>query len=674
MKPGAVVTLEPQLEQLAVNTIRFLAADAVEKAKSGHPGMPMGMADIAFVLWTRFLRYQPQDPEWPDRDRFVLSNGHGSMLLYAMLHLAGYDMPMEELQRFRQWGSRTPGHPEYGLAPGIESTTGPLGQGFGNGVGMALGAKMMAARFNTSDFSPVTHRVFALVSDGDLMEGVSHEAASFAGHLRLGNLVYLYDDNHITIEGDTSLAYSDDAQRRFQGYGWHTQAIDGHDRAAVAAAIEAALGEGDRPSLICCRTHIGYGAPHKQDTAAAHGEALGDDELNAAKRALGWPEEPRFLVPPEVRELFRRRAAQLEPDHDSWQAGFRRWAERHPDLADRWHAHREKRVPADLYERLLAAAPRGSDATRAHGSRVLQAAAEAVPALVGGAADLDPSTKTRIQSAPSIAPGRFEGRTFHFGVREHGMGAILNGLALYGGFIPYGSTFLIFSDYMRPPMRLAALSEQQVIYVFTHDSVFLGEDGPTHQSIEQLGGLRAVPHLVVVRPADGPECAAAWSLALGRRKAPTAIALTRQKTAAIERPPNFDWSLLLRGGYLLAEAPSGTPRAVLIANGSELGVAMGARQLLDAGGIVVRVVSMPAPQIFLEQEPAYRDSVLPPGVPRVAIEAGAPDYWYRFVGPEGMVLGLQRFGASAPWQVIAEKLGYTPEAVAGRVRDWLARS
>ncbi len=503
------------------------------------------------------------------------------------------------------------------------------------------------------------------------MEGVSHEAASFAGHLRLGNLIYLYDDNHISIEGDTALTYSDDVPRRFQAYGWQAFAVDGHDRAAVAAALEQAVAQQERPTLICCRTHIGYGAPRKQDTAHAHGEPLGEEELNAAKQALGWPLEPRFRVPDEVRALFRRRAEELRAEYDAWQAGFRHWAERHPDLAARWREHMEARVPEDLFERLLAAAPREGDATRSLGSKVLQAAAAAVPALVGGSADLDPSTKTRIQSAPSVAPGRFEGRTFHFGVREHGMGAVLNGIALHGGFIPYGSTFLIFSDYMRPPVRLAALAEQQVIYVFTHDSVFLGEDGPTHQPVEQLSGLRAVPHLLVVRPADGPECAAAWTLALRRRRAPTALALTRQKLPALPRADGFDWSLMLRGGYVLAEA-SPRPRVVLVATGSEVALALEARERLGKGGVPARVVSMLAPQLFLEQDAAYRDAVLPPGVPRVAVEAGVPDYWYQVVGREGLVIGLQRFGASAPYTVIAEKLGFTPEAVAERVRAWLA--
>jgi transketolase len=663
---------DPQLEQLAVNTIRFLAADAVEQAKSGHPGMPMGMADLAFVLWTRFLRYNPSDPGWPGRDRFVLSNGHGSMLLYAMLHLAGYDLPMEELKRFRQWGSRTPGHPEYRVAPGVETTTGPLGQGFGNGVGMALAAKLLAARVNTLDFSPVAHRIFGFVSDGDLMEGVSHEAASLAGHLRLGNLIYLYDDNHVSIEGDTAITYSDDVQRRFQAYGWHTLAVDGHDRAAVGVALESALAQHERPSLIACRTHIGYGAPRKQDTASAHGEPLGQEELAAAKRALGWPEEPRFRVPEEVYRLFRRRAEELRADYQDWQQGLRRWSERNPERAGLWRAHLERRLPADLFARLLESAPPTGEATRMLASQVLQKAADLVPALVGGSADLDPSTKTRIQAAPTVGPGRFEGRTFHFGVREHGMGVVLNGLALHGGFIPYGSTFLVFADYMRPPMRLAALSGLQVIYVFTHDSLFLGEDGPTHQPVEQLTNLRAVPRLLVVRPADGPECAAAWTLALERREAPTAIVLSRQKVAAIERAPDFDGHLLLRGGYVLREA-SGAPRLVLIATGSEVGTVLGARELLEAEGTPARVVSMPAPQLFLEQDAPYRDAVLPPGVPRAAVEAGVPDYWYRFVGPEGLVIGVERFGASAPWPVIAEKLGFTPAAVAARAKDWLRR-
>src|SRR6266571_5907887 len=471
--PGRAIEEATSLDRLAANTIRFLAVDAVEQAKSGHPGTPMVLADAVYVLWTRFLRYQPRDPAWPDRDRFVLSAGHASMLLYALLHLAGFDLPLEELRRFRQLGSRTPGHPERGLTPGVETTTGPLGQGFGNGVGLAVAAKMLAARFNREDFAPVTWRVFGIVSDGDLMEGVASEAASLAGHWGLGNLVYLYDDNHITIEGDMALAFGEDVARRFEAYGWQVERADPYDHAAVAAALERAVAEAARPSLVIVRSHIGYGAPRKQDTREAHGEPLGTEEAQAAKRALGWPESPAFLVPEEVRERFARRAAELEPVQRAWRSGLEGWRRRHPDLAQLWDAHHATPIPPDLFERLIAAAPAGAGATRAHGNIVLQTAAALVPALAGGSADLEPSTRTRISSSPSIARGEFAGRNFHFGIREHGMSAILNGLALSGGVIPYGSSFLIFSDYARPAIRLAALMRLPVIWVFTHDSVFL---------------------------------------------------------------------------------------------------------------------------------------------------------------------------------------------------------
>ena len=664
---------DPALEQTAVNTIRFLAADAVENAKSGHPGMPMGMADVAFVLWTRFLRYQPHDPEWADRDRFVLSAGHGSMLLYAMLHLAGYDLSMDEIHRFRQLGSRTPGHPELGMAPGIETTTGPLGQGFGNGVGMALAGKLLAARFNRADFSPITHRVFGIVSDGDLMEGVSSEAASIAGHLGLGDLVYLYDDNHISIEGNTSLAFSEDVGKRFKAYGWHVEHTTAYDRPAVESAIARAVAETERPSLIVVRSHIGYGAPHKQDTKEAHGEPLGADELAAAKRALGWPESPSFLVPPEVRALFAARAAALKPEHDAWQAGLARWRAAHADLATRWDDHLARKVPADVYEQLVAAAPAKAGATRAHSSAVIQKAAALVPELIGGSADLDPSTKTRIQDSPSIGRKQFEGRNLHFGIREHGMAAIVNGLSL-SGFIPYGSSFLVFTDYARPSIRLSALMRRQVIWVFTHDSVFLGEDGPTHEPIEHLTALRAIPNLLVVRPADGLETAAAWGIALERRDGPTMIVLTRQNLPVIERPAGFDAGEIRRGGYVLAERgawqEAGGDRLVLIATGSETWLAAECAARLETAGIATRVVSMPAPQRFLEQDREWRERVLPHGVRRVSIEAGATDYWWRFVGEDGLRVGIDTFGESAPLASLQEHFGFTPEKLSARILRW----
>ena len=664
---SSTVTTDAALDQLCINTIRFLAADAVEKAKSGHPGMPMGMADAAYLLWTRFLRWQPQDPEWPGRDRFVLSAGHGSMLLYALLHLSGYDLPIEELQRFRQLGSRTPGHPEHGLTPGVETTTGPLGQGFGNGVGMALAARMQAARFEDADFAPFRQRVFGIVSDGDLMEGVSSEAASLAGHWGLGNLIYLYDDNHITIEGDTALAFTENVARRFEAYGWHTEHVVPYRHDELLRVLHRALGEVDRPSLIVCRSHIAYGAPKKQDSASAHGEPLGAEELAGAKRALGWPESPPFLVPPGVRERFAARAAELRPEYDAWMAGLRAWRS-DPARDRRWRDLILRERPADLFADLIAAAPTGAAATRAHGSVVLQRAAEKVPALVGGSADLEPSTKTWIKGAAAIERGKFAGRNFHFGIREHGMGAILNGLAL-SGFIPYGASFLVFTDYARPAIRLSALMKLPVIWVFTHDSVFLGEDGPTHEPIEHLTALRSIPNLRVIRPADGLETAAAWALALERVDGPTLIALTRQTLPEIERPAGFDPSALRQGGYVVSE--SSAPDALtLMATGSEVGLAVAAAARLEAAAIPVRVVSLPAPQLFLAQDGALRDRVLPPTGRRVSIEAGATDYWHRFVGPDGLAIGIDRFGESAPLAQIQEHFGFTPEKIALRIREW----
>ena len=629
------------LDQLAVNTIKMLAVDAVEKAKSGHPGMPMGAADYTYVLWTRFLRYNPQDPAWPDRDRFVLSAGHGCMLLYAMLHLAGFDMPMEEIRNFRQWGSRTPGHPEHGLAPGIETTTGPLGQGFGNAVGIALASKMLAARVNTEDFAPITHRVFTIVSDGDLMEGVASEAASIAGHLRLGNIVSIYDDNHITIEGKTDLAFSEDVGRRFEAYGWHVQRIDGHDRAAAAEALAEAVAETGRPSLIVARTHIAAGAPTKHDSAEAHGNPLGPEEATATKRALGWPEEPKFLVPDEVRERFAARAAELRPIYDAWQRGFEGWRSRHPDLAPLWDQLRPSRMlPANLASTLLESAPREAAATRAHSGKIIQKLASLVPALAGGAGDLAPSTSTLIKDSPSVAPGSFIGRNLHFGIREHAMGAIVNGMAVDGSFIPYGATFLVFSDYMRPAIRLAA--------------------------------LRAIVNLVVIRPCDGIETALAWAFAVGRRDGPTALVFTRQTVPVVERaaPPTTD--LVARGAYVLLEAGGGKPKLVIIATGSEVPLAAEARAILEKDGTPTRVVSMPSMELFLGQSDEYQTSVVPQdGTPLVVVEAGLPDCWHRIVGREGLIIGLRRYGASAPYKVIAEKLGFTGPQVAARIAAWL---
>ena len=664
---------DKELARLAVNTIKMLSVDAVEKANSGHPGLPMGAADMTFVLWSRFLRYDPAGPGWPDRDRFVLSAGHGCMLLYSLLHLAGFEVTMEDLRSFRQWGSRTPGHPERNCLPGVEVTTGPLGQGFGNAVGLALGAKMLAERVNTAEYPIIGHHVYALCSDGDLMEGVASEAASLAGHLALGNIVFLYDDNHISIDGKTEITFSEDVARRFEAYQWHVQKIDGHDHEAAARAIEAARAETTRPSIILARTHIAHGAPTKQDTAGAHGAPLGAEEVAATKRALGWPLEPAFHVPEEVRSFFADRARESRKEHDEWKRRLSAFREKEPDRGRILDGFLKREVPADIGPRLLEAAPRDAGATRAHGGKIFQKAADLVPSLVGGAADLVESTKTVVKSSTYIEAGKFSGRNIHFGIREHGMGAIVNGLAYYGSFIPYGSTFLIFSDYMRPTIRLAALSELQSIFVFTHDSVFLGEDGPTHQPIEHVASLRLMPNVHVVRPADGPETALAWAHALERRHGPTVIVLTRQNLPPLAADSPLTTDQFARGGYTVKEGSSRTPRLVLIATGSEVSTAIEARSTLESIGIPTRVVSMPCVELFEEQPETYRRDLIPMNdQTRVAVlEAGAPHAWARVAGSSALVIGLERFGASAPHKAIAENLGFTGPKVAERIKEWI---
>ncbi|MBL7074079.1 transketolase [candidate division KSB1 bacterium] len=661
----------PRLAQLAVNTIRMLAVDGVQKANSGHPGMPMGMADCAFVLWNRFLKFNPKDPIWPNRDRFVLSAGHGSMLLYALLYLSGYDVLIEDLKSFRQWGSRTPGHPEYNCLPGVETTTGPLGQGFANGVGMAIGAKMMAERFNTNGFSLLDHRIYGIVSDGDLMEGVASEAASMAGHLGLGNIIYIYDDNHITIEGDTNLSFSEDVGRRFEAYGWHTNQIDGHNHDDVASAIEKGIEVNDRPSLIIAKTHIAYGSPNMQDSEESHGAPLGVEEVLETKRNLGWPTRPNFYVPDEVRELFYCRVEELKKEYNRWQDNFRSWQKRNPKLAEQWGEMFAKRVPNSIDEELIRSIPTKPNATRVISGKILQKAAELVPSLCGGSADLAPSTKTLIEDSPSIGQGRFGGRNFHFGVREHAMGAVLNGLALYGSWIPYGSTFLVFSDYMRPSIRLAAMMGVQVIYVFTHDSIFVGEDGPTHQPVEQLAALRAIPNLTVIRPADGLEVAIAWTYALKNRSGPSALILTRQNVPTLPRPANFDPFLIQKGGYVLSEEKKEGPYIVLVATGSEVHLALESQKILEGEGCSVRVVSMPSLEIFRGQSKSYRESVIPRRNCRLAvIEAGVPHGWDGITESPILIVSLDRFGASAPLGMLVEKFGFTGEAVSEKIKAW----
>jgi len=662
------------LDQLIVNTIRALAMDGVQKAKSGHPGMPMGMADAAYVLWTRFLRHSPADPDWADRDRFLLSAGHGSMLLYSLLHLFGYDMQMEDLMQFRQWESRTPGHPEYRCAPGVETTTGPLGQGFANGVGLALAERMLAAHFNCDGEEPlVDHYVYAICSDGDIMEGISHEAAAIAGHLGLGRIIYLYDDNHITIEGSTDLAMSEDVGRRFEAYHWHVQRIDGHHRTAVAASIEAARAETQRPSIIICRTHIAKGSPNKQDTAESHGAPLGDEEVQLTKQALGFPTAPLFFLPDIVKETLAARRQELDAQAESWKQRFARWRRAHPDLAKLWDARMSGALPAGLAQRLPSFETGKAVATRNASGEILQVLSAELPALAGGSADLHPSTKTFIKNEEAVRKGAYRGRNLHFGVREHAMGGILNGMAVHGGFLPYGGTFFVFSDYMRPSVRLAALSGIQVIYVWTHDTVFVGEDGPTHEPVEHHSAIRAIPNLDVIRPADAAETTVAWMMALERTDGPTALLLTRQNVPVLDRTVLPPADMLRKGGYVMLDAED--PEIILIATGSEVHITLDAARLLSAEGRRLRVVNLGCWEVFDRQPEAYREQVLPASVTRrLAVEAASSFGWERYVGAGGAVLGIDRYGFSAPWKVIAEKLGYTPEGIADRARRLLSES
>ncbi|HWO88155.1 MAG TPA: transketolase [Gemmatimonadales bacterium] len=660
------------LDQLCINTIRALAVDAVERANSGHPGAPMALAPLAWLLFSRHLRHSPLHPRWMDRDRFVLSNGHASMLLYATLFLSGYDLSLDDLKQFRQWDSRTPGHPESHLTPGVETTTGPLGQGFANAVGMAIAEAHLAARFNRPGHEIVDHRVYGICGDGDLMEGLSHEAASLAGHLRLGKLIFFYDDNHISIDGPTELAFSEDVARRFEAYGWHVERVaDGNDLAALhAAALKAERDE--RPSLVIVRTHIGFGAPNKQDTAAAHGAPLGRDEVAAAKRAWGWEAEEPFHVPAEALEHARRCVQRGEILHQQWLERFEAYRSAHPEAAAELEAQLKGELPRGWTDALPAFGPGDSMATRAASGKVLAAIVPRVPSLLGGSADLSESNLTYVKGTQVLRAGHFDGRYIHFGVREHAMGAVMNGMALHGGLRPYGGTFLVFSDYMRPAIRLAALMGLPVIYVFTHDSIGLGEDGPTHQPIEHLAALRAIPHLITVRPADAAETAMAWRLALERDHGPTALVLTRQKVPAFDRSVLAPASGLLRGGYVLVEATGGEARVALIGSGSEVALCVAARDILQAEGVPARVVSMPSPELFATQDRGYRDSVLPPGLyARVAVEAARPFGWHQWVGDRGTVVGLDRFGASAPYERIYQELGLTAERVAAAARELL---
>jgi transketolase len=667
----------PELDQLCVNTIRALSLDAVQRAESGHPGLPLGCAPLAYVVWTRFLRHNPANPRWQGRDRFLLSAGHGSMLLYSLLHLTGYDLPLEELKNFRQWDSKTAGHPENVLTPGVEITTGPLGQGFANGVGMAMGAAHLAARFNRDGFPLVDNYVYAIVSDGDLMEGVASEAASLAGHLRLGKLIYLYDDNRVTIEGFTDLAFSEDVPKRFESYGWHTLTVeDGNDLDAIDRAIREAQSVADRPSLISVKTVIGFGMP-TQGTRKAHSDAPGAEAVRATKKALGWPEDEEFLIPEEALAHFRKAVERGERLEQEWNALVERYEQEHAETARLWRETMSGELPEGWESHLPSFENAKPVATRAASGEVINALAPHLPVLVGGSADLGPSNNTDIKDGGSFQHGSHEGRIIHFGVREHAMGATMTGMSLNGGLIPYGGTFLCFADYMKPAIRLAALSEVQVVYVFTHDSVGLGEDGPTHQPIEQLAMLRALPHLHVVRPADVHEVREAWRHAILRRKGPTALTLTRQKVPLLDRQTYAPAEGARRGAYVLAEATDAegkpvTPQLIILATGSEVSLALDARQTLQGEGTPTRVVSMPCWELFDEQTAEYRESVIPTSVAaRLGVEAGATLGWHRWVGDRGDVLGLDRFGASAPGDTALRHLGFTAENVAARARALL---
>ena len=656
------------LDVLVANTLKTLAIDAVEAANSGHPGMPMGMADAASVLWRDFLVVDPSQPGLVSRDRFVLSAGHGSMLLYGLLHLGGFPISLDDLRTFRQLHSNTPGHPEFGETVGVETTTGPLGQGIANAIGMALGQALLAARFDRPGFALLDHHVYAICSDGDLQEGISHEAAALAGHLGLGRLVVLYDDNSITIEGDTDLAMSEDVGKRFDAYGWHVLTVDGHDHGAVRAAVTAGRGEAARPTLICCRTHIGHGSPNKQDSESSHGSPLGAEETRLTKRQLGWPEDATFRVPPEAFEAFGAMRERGRARSQAWAALFARYEAQHPELAALWRRIHEGDGLVGGLEELM---PRWEDgakeATRASSGRVINALAEALPQLIGGSADLAGSNKTMVSGGGSIGRATMGARNLHFGIREHGMAALMNGMALYGGVIPYGGTFLVFSDYMRPSMRLAALMKQRVIYVLSHDSIFLGEDGPTHQAVEHAWALRLIPGLDVHRPADGRETAAAWSAALRRTDGPSALLLSRQ---GLPQLPGTRRALDAVGcGAYVVEDCAGTPDLVLIGTGSELALCVQAAALLSGDGVAVRVVSMPCVDRFLAQPRDVRARLLPAGVPRLSVEAGRTLGWQAIVGLDGDSVGIDSFGASAPAEVLAEHFGFTVENVVARGRD-----
>ncbi len=664
------MTHNTQLVQLVANNIRVLAAEGVEKAKSGHPGMPMGAADYAALLWSEFLRFDPGAPEWPNRDRFVLSAGHGSMLLYSLLHLFGFDLPMSELQSFRQWGSKTPGHPEFGVTPGVETTTGPLGQGFGNGVGLALSGKLLSARYSSTLFN---YRVFGIVSDGDLMEGVASEAASMAGHLGLDNLIYIYDDNEISIGGSTDVCFTESVTKRFDAYGWHVIESDGHDIDQLRQALQKACAHQGQPKLIVARTTIGRGSPHKAGDAEVHGAPLGAEELQATKNSLQWPNDKSFCALPDVRSFCAQSIENKKQERAAWEKDFESWRQAHPDQCAHWELQNKRELPSQLQHDLLAAFdPPKKDATRNLSGKAIQVIAKHVPFFIGGSADLEPSTKTLIKDSSDIQRAQFSGRNIRFGVREHGMGALVNGLAYTQAWIPFSATFLVFADYMRPAIRLAALSHLQSLFIFTHDSFWVGEDGPTHQPIEHIASLRLIPNLKVFRPADGVEVAMCYLVALESKNSPSVLLFTRQDVTPLTRPAGFSPDDIRQGAYTVQELAGTTtaPLFVIVATGSEVQVALDAARLVNQSGHSVRVVSMPCQELFLQQPRTVQESIIPAQARRISLEAGSTIGWERIIGSDGLRLGIDHYGASAPGAVLAEKFGFTPQQVGEKILSW----
>ncbi len=655
------------IKKLTANTIRILAAEGVQKANSGHPGMPMGMADVAAILWTEFIKQNPDDPKWAGRDRFVLSGGHGSMLIYSMLHLCGYDVTMDDLKSFRQWGSKTAGHPEYGHVPGVETTTGPLGQGFGNGIGMAIAAKMTEARYGKLFGG---NYIYGFCGDGDLMEGVSHETASTAGHLKLGNIIYFYDDNTITIEGHTYLTFSEDIQKRFESYGWQVLQTDAYDHDGIRKAIISGQAETEKPTLVITKSTIGFGSPNKANTHDVHGSPLGKDEMVKTKENLGWPVDKEFYIPEEVAKLFDDRKSEMKKLYEAWQKEYADWKKSEVDKVDQYEKALSGWLPENLEEELVAAVSKEPNATRTLSSKVIQKIAQVVPSFVGGSADLAPSTNTFMNGFDAIFAEKFAGRNFHFGIREHGMGAILNGIVLYGGYKAFGATFFVFSDYMRPTIRLAALMQIPTIYVFTHDSIFVGEDGPTHQPVEHLAVLRAIPNSTILRPADGIETAMSWAYALRKTDGPVSLILTRQKIDAFERAEDFNPIEVLKGAYITSKEKEGKLDLVIVASGSEVPVADSAKKLLS-DKLNIRVVSIPSREIFENQSEDYKTKLFPADVPVVVIEAASMTGWGDLFRQKLLLIGMKSFGASAPYQTLAEKFGFTGASVAEKIKSWL---